>query len=299
MSFEWAVMEIDKKSLASFFSLFSVAVVVGMALFYGLSFHPQRTGLGLSPKQMDKLQRCLEEEGAPEDQLFIESDVVCFPATNAKRDIVLLATYPVTGEYLIGALYEKASTIASFSQYPTNPTYIHAYDFQTGPWKLYCLKDPREEVKKCAFNSPPPENVPFLVQTNFPVYEKVCGHFGYPLPRHERIIHIVRNPFDNIDAWIHHDNDSRLSEMWSEKPKEEYIEKYGEWHSFWQGYHLTERTPTLWIRHEDLCICLHSGLEILLDFAEVLDHTNQEALRDIISRNPCVEDKEIGISLAK
>ena len=105
---------------------------------------------------------------------------------------------------------------------------------------------------------PPPWHVPYLVKTLHPSLETVCGDFGYPLPTHDAIVHIVRNPIDAIGA--------ATGDYVSPA-----IAMFEKWHSYWKTYESTTfpNIPAVWIRYEDVCYCQAQVLQKLLEIGHV------------------------------
>lgn len=284
------MMHLDTKQKLSVIFLGFLSFIIFTGLLYGLSFDSHTEKIAFSPQQLKKIEECQQ---ATDLENVAESNIVCYPNKETKRDIVLLSTYPVTGASLVRAIYEDATHHSSYTQYKESDSFLQACNFQTGPWKLYCNK--HSEKLQCQNKSPPPKDVPYFVNTNYPTYEKVCDSFGYPLPRHEKVVHIVRNPVDNIEAWIHYEFGELTREAWIQSTIKKYIDEYDNWHSYWRTYHEEEpKIPTIWVRYEDLCLCLEPALQKILTFTGVLEEEDKEALAAVLKNNPCTEIKQLG-----
>ena len=279
-----------KQKLSAVFLAF-LCLVVATSLWSGLRFTSHTEKIPFSPQQLKKIEECTA--GGSDLVDVAETSFVCYPSTETKRDIVLLSTYPVTGAPIVRTVYEEGTGVSSFTQYLEGGNFVMACDFQTGPWKLYCNKHP--DKIECAKQSPPPENTPYLVNTNYPVYGRMCESLGYPLPRHEKVIHVIRNPVDNIEAWVHYEYEDSTREAWTNPTVQKYIDEYYSWHSYWKEYHYNQpEIPTLWVRYEDFCLCMEPALRRMLEFSDAIPKKDQEAMATIIQDNPCVEAKQVG-----
>lgn len=284
-------MSMYSKQKISLIFLGFLSFIVFTGVWYGLRFESHTEKIPFSPQQLRKIEECQQAEIDLEN--VAESNIVCYSKKETKKDIILLSTYPVTGASVIRAIYEEATHHSSYTQYRESGSFTQACDFQTGPWKLFCNMHP-DEIK-CLNTSPPPGNTPYFVNTNYPTYEKMCDSFGYQLPRHEKVIHVIRNPVDNIAAWIHYDYGDLTKEAWTQSTVKKYMDEYDAWHTYWKNYHNEEpETPVEWIRYEDMCLCMEPAMQKILRFTEVLPQEDKEALQTILKNNPCTEVKELG-----
>jgi len=282
---------INTKQKLSIIFLVVLCFIVTTGVWYGLRFDSHKEKIPFTPAQLRKIEACQDASG---DLVNVaDTNIVCYSNSERKRDILLLSTYPVTGAPLLRTIYEEATKISTYTQYREQGSFTNACNFQTGPWMLFC--DKHEEKIACKHKSPPPLDVPYFVNSNYPIYSDMCDGLGYPLPRHEKVIHIVRNPVDNIEAWMHYDFGAMTTEAWTLPTVTKYIEEYQSWHDYWKDYHFNEPSiPTLWIRYEDFCYCTKPAVDRILEFSQVSPHLNLDDLLDILQKNPCSEVKQVG-----
>lgn len=284
-----------EKNKASLIFLGSLGLLLVVTVLFGLEqldIQSSKDLIPLSPEQVSLVKEC---QGTSEFEV-VKSAKVCYTKSESKHDIALLATFPLTGNTITKTVYELSSGFTTYSQYNEGDYYFAALNYQNGPWALYCRGNPT--TGECN-GTPPPWDVPILVTTSYPLFEKVCGEFGYPLPRHERLVHIVQNPIDSIEAWFKSEySGASITEFWSDKTIAKYVDAYLEWHTFWRSYPSNfPEVPTYWIRYEDLCLCLKPAMAQILEFTNVFQDVDPWAFDDILSRNPCLESKFVGKGL--
>lgn len=284
-----------EKNKASLIFLGILAILLSAMVLFGLEQLDIQSSKDLIPLSAEQVSLVRECQGNSEFEV-VKSSKVCYVKSESKHDIVLLATFPLTGNGITRTIYEHSSNFTTYSQYNDGESSFQALSFQTGPWLLYCKGNP--STGECNGN-PPPWDVPLLVSSNYPLFDRVCGEFGYPLPRHERVVHIVQNPIDSIEAWYKSEYSAAgLKEFWNEKTISKYVDAYGEWHSFWQSYPSNyPEVPTYWIRYEDLCLCLKPAMAEILEFTNVFQDVHTWEFDEILESNPCSESKFVGKGL--
>ena len=217
----------ERRTLSTALFLVLAAVVMISALYYGTGFTLSKEKIPLTPQQQRTVDDCRD---GLHDTTLIQSNVVCFPTSRAKSDIALFSTYPVSGAFLMSELYQRSTHLNAYSQYKESSSHIQACNFQTGPWNLFCRQRETDDGRqKCLYHRPD-EITPYFVGTNYPVNSKMCEEFGFPLPRHELVIHMVRNPVDNISGWINYDfGGVGDAEFWhNNRTVQQYIDEYAE-----------------------------------------------------------------------
>jgi len=208
----------------------------------------------LSQEELDAMRQCAPEAVAEWEREAFGVDKMCTTRNERKHPITLLSSMGSRESNYVRYLFEASSGVATYSPYAsTDNKHTLACSFQTGPWELYCRGSP-----DCMMQHPPPWHVPYLVKTLHPSLETVCGDFGYPLPTHDAIVHIVRNPIDAIGA--------ATGDYVSPA-----IAMFEKWHSYWKTYESTTfpNIPAVWIRYEDVCYCQAQVLQKLLEIGHV------------------------------
>lgn len=283
----------EAKTKASVVFLMCLSVVLLSSVWYGLGFESHTSKIPLSKDQLNTIAKCRESEVNLLDVEFADSNLVCYPTTETKRDIAILSTYPVTGSTLIRSIFESVTGVSTYTQYAESSDYREACNFQDGPWKLYCQKGDNEN--ECLHSHPPPKDIPYIVNTNYPIYSTICESYGYPLPRHEMAIHIVRNPIDSVEAWINYEYGDSIMANWNNNTLEGYLIDYLDWHTYFKNYHENEPDiPTIWIRYEDLHLCPKQTMEAIFSFTKTSSIVNQEKLNNDITYMTAKEPKKVG-----
>ena len=287
----------EAKTKASIVFIGVIFLIVGYTFWYGRNVEQvsTTTRIPLTSEQIVSLNTCSEK--VHDSVQVLQTNSVCYPKKENKHNIVLLATTPKSGSYITQQVYEQATGIQTYTPYIEDDLpHIAACNFQTGPWKLYCRANPQNG--SCAYQHPPPWTVPYFVLSNYPVNAKVCHKFGYPLPRHEKVIHFVRNPVDNIEEWVRYDFSKLTERAWNDDIVQKYTDQYVEWAEFWKDYYAENpNIPSLWLRYEDFCICTKTAMHKLLTFADAHHHIDDDILDQVLAVNPCTESKEIGRGL--
>lgn len=239
-----------------------------------------------SGEEMDMLRRCHQ---------FSLSEF-----NERQHSVLLLSSFPHTGVSVTKTLFEEATGISTYTQYAANDErHIEACDFQSGPWRLYCRAD--GEGEQCVHSHPPPYEVPYLVNSHFPIYSQVCGSFGYDLPAHSQAIHMVRNPVDSFFTWFLDHKKSHPDELDGVALVDEFSEQYVQWHDYWRSHREPKQAPPsrMWIRFEDMCLCFPLFMNRVIEFTGAMPHADERLLEDALRRNACNEAVVLGKDLSR
>ena len=239
----------------------------------------------LTEQDLKRLKGCAPEETDVLHQTMSGYGLTCARMNPRKHSITLLSSFSPNDISFVRNLYEATAQLNVYSPYyETDDQHVQACTFQTGPWELFCRGSP-----ECHYQNPPPWEVPYLVKTLHPTRHRECGKFGYPLPTHDAVISIVRNPIDALHGWQENSGSTNVSEV---------LVGYREWHAFWKFYEgQYPRIPMTWIRAEDLCLCPRQGLLTVLR-ANGFDNIDETALETALKSFPCDLEGGIGSGLA-
>lgn len=266
-------------------------LIVGMILFYSIlklavsEDNDFKDLMDLSPKELDALRECAPDEVRELEAL--NSAMTCTLRNERKHSITLLSSYPNGDSDHVRNIYEYTTSLTSFSEYGSiDAHHSLATSYQSGPWELYCRGSP-----DCNLPIPLWE-VPFFVKSDYPTYAVICQHYGFDLPTHDKVIHIVRNPIDAIYGWYSRTNSDEF-----EFEIQYYVDQYREWQEYWRNYEFKyPYTPFIWFRFEDICYCPEHVLERLLD-STLAPYVNDDLI-EAIKTYPCDLYTELGSGLS-
>ena len=278
MSLDWR-----KQTAAAVFVVLALILFAYLIHLYNHDHNDYTSLLNLSSEQLTALQRCAPEEATTLAQ--ITSGLTCEPPNERKHSIVLLSAYPNEDANEFRRVYETATGISSYSPYlQIDDRHSRACTFQSGPWELYCRGSP-----ECTFQHPPAWEIPYFVKTAFPIYQMMCDIYGYDLPTHDGVLHIVRNPVDAIYGWY-----SSQSEITS---IDTFVYQYAEWHKYWKDYEYKYPDASVsWVRYEDYCMCQEEIFETVLQVSGIRG-LNSTDLSQAIDMYSCNVTRELGVGL--
>ena len=276
-------------------------LVIVLVLLCGSFWAGLKTGPDVEKRELVPIEgEDTAEKGGEMDMLRVCHQYSVSEFNERQHSVLLLSSFPHTGVAVTKTLFEEATGISTYTQYPANDEHhIEACDYQSGPWRLYCRSESGEG--ECLHSHPPPYEVPYLVNSLYPIYSQACGSFGYDLLGHSKAIHLVRNPIDSFVTWAAEYRKTHNEETNVMAMVDEFSAQYVQWHDYWRNHkEPSQAAPTrLWIRFEDMCLCFPLFMNRVIEFTGAQAYADEQHLEEALRRNACDESVVLGKDLSR
>jgi hypothetical protein len=205
------------------------------------------------------------------------------------RDRVIIAGFPSSGTDVLRRFITELTGAPTFSVYNEgNTAFTEQTDIDPSVMQVWsnCW-----DVEDCDLN----DQFPVIVKTQFPAVMMQSN-----LPTYNKIIRIIRNPFDNIESFFRQCKEiswlaSRIRD-WPYHIKNE-IKEYKKFHTYWQRVEQSGEATALILRYEDLCESPLSTIREVLDFLDISHLVSDQMISSAAQRFACDVTEQIGGSI--
>ena len=238
---------------------------------------------GLLIEQIEQLEQELNEL-LSKSELVNDVDQITWIKRKG-RSRVVIAGFPATGVDVIRRLITKITKQPTFSVYTEETNFVENTGIDTNELSVWsnCWK-----VDQCHLTP----NFPIIVKTFFPAVVMQST-----VPEYDRIIHVVRNPYDTIESFY------RMCQVvpWLASRKRAFefhvkkeISEYKKFYDYWRRQQEENQVPMIIVRYEDLCVHMKNTIRHILSFLDISYLVTDEEIDSVLETEICDPALHIG-----